>query len=102
MNEHEISSPTDLDTALNANALRKHANLWKVAEGRSFRWSEVLAGSIAALLCVVAITRISEDLTAARIELALAFAIVAAAAWGRLQRQMNALAEIVKRLEEER
>jgi hypothetical protein len=37
MNEHEISTPSDLDVALSANTLRKHAQLWKVAEGRSFR-----------------------------------------------------------------
>jgi hypothetical protein len=42
MNEHKISSPTDLDTALGANALRMHSSLWKVAEGHSFRWSEIL------------------------------------------------------------
>jgi hypothetical protein len=102
MNEHEITSPADIDTALSANALRKHSNLWKVAEGRSFRWSEILAIAIAALLSAIAITRLSEDMVSAVIELALALAIVAAAAWGRLQRQMNALAEIVRRLEQER
>jgi hypothetical protein len=102
MKEHEITSPSDIDTALSANALRKHSSLWKVAEGRSFRWSEILAIAIGALLSAIAITRLSEDVVSAVIELALAFAIVGAAAWGRLQRQTNALAEIVKRLEQER
>ena len=42
MNEHEISTPADIDTAVRGSELRKHSNLWKVAEGRSFTLTEAL------------------------------------------------------------
>ena len=101
MKEHEISTPDDLDVALSANLLRKHSQLWKVAEGRSFRWTEALGLAIAVLLVAVGIARFSEE-ASGTIQIAIGLALVASFIWSHMQRQLNALVELVKRLEDKR
>jgi len=101
MKEHDISTPADLDVALSANTLRKHSQLWKVAEGRSFRWAEALGLVCAVLFVGIGVARFAEQASGA-IQIALGLAMLATFVWGHLQRQVNALAEIVKRLERER
>jgi|GEM_PF-3264760 phosphotransferase system glucose/maltose/N-acetylglucosamine-specific IIC component len=101
MNEHEISTPEQLDVALNAGAIRKRAQLWKIAEGRSLKWAEVIGFVCAVLFLAIGIARgFTQDASAA-IQLALGVLMVAAFFWSRMQRQLNALVEVVKSLERE-
>jgi hypothetical protein len=100
MEAQEISTPRDLDTALGANALRKRAQLWKVAEGRSFRWAEALGLAAGLLLVVIGASRFSED-AGGTVLLALGLAMAVGTVLGHLQRQLSALVEVVKRLERE-
>jgi len=102
MKEHEISTPNDLDAALSGNALRRRSNLWKAAEGRSFLWRDAFSGVVAALLLVVGITRFLEDPASGTIQIAIALVMVSVIIWGHLQRQVNALVELVKGLAQER
>jgi hypothetical protein len=101
MKEHEISTPEQLDVSLSASALRKHVQLWKVAEGRSFRWAEALGLACAVLFLAIGIARgFSQDAGGA-VQLALGVLMVAGFIWSHMQRQLNALVEVVKRLERE-
>lgn len=101
MNKPEISTPEQLDAALRASALRKHAQLWKVAEGRSFPWAEALGLACAVLFLAIGMARgFSQDAGGA-IQLALGVLMVATFVWSHMQRQLNALVEVVKRLERE-
>lgn len=102
MNEDEIASPADIDTALSANALRKHAKLWKAAEGRAFSWTEALGALCAALLLISGTMNFGEDQATAMVQIAIALAILPSIMLGRVQKQVTALTELVKRLEAER
>lgn len=98
MTEHKISTPEELDVVLGANALRKHAQLWKVAEGRSFRWADALGLACAVPLVVISIAQLSPDAGGA-IQLGLGLLMMASFVGSHMQRQLNALVELVKRLE---
>lgn len=101
MNEQEISTPAELDTALRARALRRRADLKKVAAGRSFRWAEVV-GALIALLLVIAGLAAYFERGDGMIQIVLGFAMVASFAWSHHARQLAALVELVDRLEDER
>lgn len=108
MNEQDIATPRDLDVALSANALRKHSQLWKVAEGRFFRWVDLLGLCCAALLLAIGLVgalRVADD-SGGREQVGFFFAItatlmIALFLWTHMQRQLQALLELVKRLEQE-
>ena len=101
MTKHDISTPEELDTALSANALRRHDQLWKVAEGRSIRLVEAL-GLVSAVLLVAigVVTGFSQNAVGA-VQLALGVLLIGSFIWTHMQRQVNALAELVKKLERE-
>jgi hypothetical protein len=52
MREREISTPQEFDAALARNAMRRLEKLWKVAEGRAFRWSNLIAALVGGLLAL--------------------------------------------------
>ena len=108
MQEHDIATSSELDVALSAKQLRKHSQLWKVAEGRAFRWVDLL-GLVCAILLfatgVIGAFRIAGN-SGGREQIALVFSImatlmVAMFLWSHMQRQLQALLELVKRLEQE-
>jgi uncharacterized membrane protein len=101
MNEPEISSAAELDSVLRGRALRREAELRKVAAGHSFRWTEVLGFALALLLVLAGLVQYFDNGEGA-IQVALGFALVASFLWSHMQRQLTALAELVKRLEGER
>jgi hypothetical protein len=107
MKEHNISTPQDLDAALSDNALRKHSQLWRVAEGRSFRWVDALGLVFAAFflaISVVGFGRVADDpgILGVAVLFGLgAMLMVAMFVWGLMHRRVKALAELVKRLEQE-
>jgi hypothetical protein len=49
MQEHEITTPEDLDVALAGSALSKRQKLWKAASGHSPRRTDVLVGVLGAV-----------------------------------------------------
>jgi len=102
MKKREISTPEQLDVALSASALRKHSKLWRIAEGRSFRWAEALGLTVGVLFLAMELVRgFSEDSESTTL-LALGVLMVGSFVWGHMQRQVNALVELVKNLESER
>lgn len=97
MNEHEIATHSDLDVALSAHTLRRHSELWKVAEGRSFRWADGLL-LLCALFLVVA--GLGAEVRATE-QVVLGVGLIGAFVYGHMQRRVNAMAELVKRLEQQ-
>ena len=108
MTQHEIETPQDLDAAIRRQRASKHSQLWRVAEGRSFRWVDALGLLLAALLLgvsVVGFKRVADD-SSGMLFVALFFALaailmLATCLWGLMHRQVKALTELVKRLEED-
>jgi hypothetical protein len=62
MKESKITSETELDAALAGKKMHKREKLWKVAEGRSFRWPDVVGLICGALLIVVGIKGVFDDI----------------------------------------
>jgi hypothetical protein len=102
MKDYEISTPEKLDVALSANSLRKHSQLWRVAKGGSFRWTEALGALLAFLLVAVGVVRLAEDTVSGLVFVVIGLAMMGFFAWSHIQRQLKALSEIVERLEQER
>lgn len=102
MKEHEISTPQDLEVALSASALRKRSQLWKVAEGRSIRWIEAAGVVLALFLFGLGITQSIEAGSQGMVQIAMALMMIVSFVCTHIWRQLNALVEIVKRLENER
>jgi hypothetical protein len=97
MREDRISSPEDLDAALAGNAMRRRENLWKVAEGRSFRWADivgVLAGALLGLTGLYGV--VIEKNIDAMLWVVLGIALGGSAVTQRQQAQIDALRELLK------
>jgi hypothetical protein len=97
-NEHDIETPEDLDTALAGNALLKHATLWKVAEGRTMRWPEIVGLVAAGLWLVSAVAGLFRENWLV-VQVALAILLIDGFLVVRTQMQISALCELVRKLE---
>lgn len=102
MKKNDISTPEQLDTALRANALSEQAQLWKVAEGRSFQRAEVLglASAIFIIVCSLMLG-FSQDTGGTHL-IALGVLLLTINLYVHMHGRLSALAEIVKKLERER
>ena len=101
MNEQEISAVERLDAKLALRAMQRHDRLWRTAQGR-VRWTEAV-GFLAALVLVAIglfldVLNANQGLSA----VILGIALLGSFLWSHTQRQLNALLELVKRLELER
>jgi hypothetical protein len=97
MGESDISGPTQLDTLLAAKAMHRRDKLWKQAEGRSFRWADViaaLAGGILALPGLYGIV-IEQEIVAA-FPLAIGLSLPGFSMLRHQQLQIDALRELVR------
>jgi hypothetical protein len=99
MKEHDIAITRDLDLASSANALRRHSQLWKLAEGRSFHWTGVLVLGCAILVVGIGFALLFSNDADGMLHIVFGLAMVAIVMWHQRQRQFNALVELVKRIE---
>jgi hypothetical protein len=99
MRENEISTPQEFDSALAGNAMRKNERLWKAAQGRSFRWFDVLSALIGGLLAFTGFYGIvvEQELVGAY-QLAFGFGLLGFSMFRHQQTQIDALREIVRDL----
>jgi hypothetical protein len=98
MKEHEISSPERLDAALAENALRKSQELWKIAEGRNFRWTELfsaVAGGSSLLVGMYGV--VVEGDIGLMLLVVIGIFLTGSAITRRQQAQIDALRELLKR-----
>jgi hypothetical protein len=99
MRGHEISTLQELDAALVGNEMRKREKLWKVAEGRSFRWSDTIAAIVGGLLALTGLYGIvvEQDLVGAY-QLAFGLSALGFSMIRHQQTQIDALREIARDL----
>jgi hypothetical protein len=99
MREQKISTPQDLDAVLAGNAIRKLEKVWKVAEGRSYRWTDLIAALVGGLLALTGLygTLIAQEIAGA-FQLAFGLSLLGFSMLRHQQLQVDALREIVRDL----
>ena len=99
MSERDISTPQELDAALAGSAMQKHEKLWKVAEGGSVRWTDLITALIGGLLALTGLygTVVEEEFVGA-FQLALGLSLLGFSMVRHQQTQIDALREIVREL----
>jgi uncharacterized membrane protein YiaA len=99
MRDREISTPQELDTALAGSAMQKQEKLWKVAEGRSFRWTDLIAALLGCLMTLTGLygTVVEQGIVGA-FQLAFGLSLVGFSMLRHQQNQIDALREIVREL----
>lgn len=102
MNDKRYSSPEKLDAILASYARSKHKKLWKEAEGRSFRSTDVIAIVVATLMFLSGMFGDFEDPLNGSMQIVFALFMVGFILLMRLQAQMKALGLLVKKLEKKR
>ena len=109
MKEHEVSTAERLDAKLTIRAMRKHDQLWRVAEGR-MTWAESIGFLLPVVLIAIGLLQVSRDEGILDLVknaggagyVALGLVLVGTFIWSHFQRQLNALRELLRRLERER
>lgn len=101
MNEERFSSPEELDAALAGYARIKHEKLWKEAEGRSFRLTDVVALVVACLMFFSGLFGTFEEPTDGSMQIAFSLFMIGFIMLMRGQAQIKALGKLVKKLERE-
>lgn len=99
MNDKRFTSPEELDAILAGYARSKHEKLWKEAEGRSFRSTDVVAVVVATLLFLNGMLGEFEEPINGTMQIAFALFMVGFILLMRLQSQMKALGLLVRQLE---
>ena len=111
MKDREVTLEEQVDARLTINAMRKHAQLWRIVEGRA-RWTETIGFVVSVLLIGFGVVRLAQDhglsglfgeseIPGLGYFLIGALMLVSFVAMHG-QRQFSALVEIVKRLEQDR
>ena len=97
MNKPEITSETELDAALAGTKMHKREKLWKIAEGRSFRWPDVAGLVCGCLLIVVGIEGVVDEIGPIGVIYIVAGLLsFAGALYRHQQAQIDALRELLK------
>jgi hypothetical protein len=100
MNRNDISSPRELDYALAANAIARRERLWKEAEGRTFRWANLIAAVAGGLLALTGLFgAIIEQEIIGAFQLAFGLSLLGFSMLRHQQFQIDALREIVRGLD---
>jgi hypothetical protein len=102
MNDKRFTSPEELDAILAGYARSKHDKLWKDAEGRTFRPTDVLAVVVATLMFLNGMFGSFEEPINGTMQIAFALFMVGFILLMRLQAQMKALGLLVRQLEQKR
>ena len=109
MKKPEVSIAEHLDAKLTLRAMEKQAQLWRIAEGR-LGWRLGVALLPPVLLIAIGLTQLIQDAGLAglmrkapgAVYVVLGVALLVSFLWSASQRQLNALLEIVRRLESDR
>jgi uncharacterized membrane protein len=99
MNDKRFSSPEELDAILAGYARSRHEKLWKEAEGRTFRSTDVVAVVVATLMFLNGMFGNFDEPLNGTMQIAFALFMVGFILLMRLQAQMKALGSLVRRLE---
>jgi hypothetical protein len=100
MQEHEITTPQDLDSALASNALSKRQKLWKAASGKSPRWTDVLMAVLGAVQLIAGgIGAIISDERYYAFLIGSGVLMFCYSLWKLQQTQIDALREIVESID---
>ena len=96
MKESDISGPAELDAALAGKAMSKREKLWRIAEGRSCRWTDLVTAIIGGLLTLTGIygLLVKEDIVGA-FQVAFGLGSICFSMLRHQQSQIDALREIV-------
>ena len=99
MNESEITSARDLNSALAGMSIRKRAKLWRTADGRSCLWLHIFFISAGSLLIFSSLSSYIFGFVSERdalIAIVFGLTFVGTASYQRQQSQINALRELLK------
>ena len=99
MDEKKFSSAEELDAALAGYARFKHEKLWKEAEGRSFRVTDVVALVVASLMFFSGLFGNFEEPMDGSMQIAFSLFMIGFIMLMRGQAQIKALGQLVKKLE---
>ena len=109
MKQHAVSTAEHLDAKLTLHAMRKREQLRRIAEGRfGWRLSVILLPPV--LLIAIGLTQLTREErlaevmreTSGAVYVVLGVTLLVSFLWSYTQRQLNALLELVKRLEQDR
>ncbi len=98
MKDSEISSREELEAALAGHAMSRSEALWKQAEGRNFRWTDVVvatAGGLSLLMGLLGIT-IEQDITGV-MPIVVGVMLIVSVIFRHQQAQIDALRELLKK-----
>lgn len=111
MKEREVTLAEQIDAKLTISAMRKRVQLWRIAEGR-MRWGEGISFLAPLLLIGIGIARLAqedglmallrESETRGIAYVVIGIVMLVSCLFTHRERQLNALIEIVKRLERDR
>lgn len=100
MRDDQITSPEELDAAMAGSAMHKSEKLWKTAEGRLFRWPDLIALIGSSLLILVGLYGVFAESAASASLLFLIFGLsfFGGQIYRHQQSQIDALRELVKQM----
>lgn len=109
MRRGEVSAAEQLDAKLAIHSMRKQTQLWSIAEG-SFGWRGAIALLLPLVLIAIGVAEVIQenglaDLVRDRsgaLYVVLGLVLLGSFLWSNTQRQLNAMLELLKRLERER
>jgi hypothetical protein len=109
MRHAEVSTAEHLDAKLALRSMRKHAELWKVAEG-TMGWRGVVTLLPPVVLIAIGVAQLIQEKGLAElvreaggaVYVLLGLVLLGSFLWSSTQRQLNAVLELMKRLENDR
>lgn len=99
MEEEKITNPEELDAALAKYAKTRYEQLWKEAEGRAFRLTDVIALVVSSLLFLNGLVGNFDDPMDGTVQVVFALLMVGFIMLMRSQAQVKALGQLVRHLE---
>jgi hypothetical protein len=109
MTDNKISTAEKVDAKLTIRAMQDHLRLWKLAEGH-FGWREIIVCLVPIVLITMGIAQLARDEGVVQLmqeakgvgPIFLGLLFMVSFMWNHTQRQLNALRQVVKRLERDR
>jgi hypothetical protein len=99
MKDSHIQKPGDLDAALLGNAMLRRERLWRVAEGRSFHWADLIGVIAGLLLILISFYKGYFDRDDVTVQLFLGFAFIGSALFRYQQSQIAGLRDLLRLME---
>jgi uncharacterized membrane protein YiaA len=99
MTRNEIPTLQEFDAALAGTAMWRREKLWKMAEGRSFRWSDIISAIVGGLLALTGLYGIVvEQQLVGAYQFAFGMSLLGFSMLRHQRKQIDALCEIVRDL----